>query len=122
MQLTKLISLLPFALSVVAMAGIGTYGRSGTLTARNAEAGTLLGGVDDGAREVFARDAEAEPLEDEAELEMRELHEYMRKRVRRFSNEHGARVSSAWGPTRPEFAQTRDARAVMPSPEDAFKL
>ena len=64
------------------MAGIGTYGRSGTLTARNAEAGTLLGGVDDGAREVFARDAEAEPLEDEAELEMRELHEYMRKRVR----------------------------------------
>ena len=82
MQLIKLISLLPLALSTAAMAGAGAYSQDRALTAREAEAGVLVGAFEDGNYDVFAREAEADPFEDEIELEVRELKEYMRKRVR----------------------------------------
>ncbi|MCJ1386190.1 hypothetical protein MMC17_009316 [Xylographa soralifera] len=58
----------------MAVADAGTYGPNRALAAREAEA------FEDGHYEVFAREAEAEPLEDEIELEIREFKEYMRKR------------------------------------------
>ncbi|MCJ1321759.1 hypothetical protein MMC15_007104 [Xylographa vitiligo] len=62
------------------MAGAGAYSQDRALTAREAEAGVLVGAFEDGNYDVFAREAEAEPFEDEIELEVRELKEYMRKR------------------------------------------
>ncbi|MCJ1418453.1 hypothetical protein MMC32_004801 [Xylographa parallela] len=80
MQLINLISLLPLALSAAAMAGARTYGPNEALAVREAEAAALIEAFEDGNSEVFAREAEAEPLGDEIELEIRELKEYMRKR------------------------------------------
>ena len=64
------------------MAGARTYGPNEALAVREAEAAALIEAFEDGNSEVFAREAEAEPLGDEVELEIRELKEYMRKRVR----------------------------------------
>ncbi|MCJ1432645.1 hypothetical protein MMC27_002002 [Xylographa pallens] len=80
MQLIKLISLLPLALSAAAVAAAGAYAPSGALAVREAEAAALFEAFEGGDSEVFAREAEAEPLENEVELDIREFKEYMRKR------------------------------------------